>query len=193
MQQLTTIDISHIMIQSDSFCALHNNKKKQIFSIIAYQYLHPHKDASRRHNAFDLVNSILWLLLLLVVVVLVPYWPRVWAACVIFFFACLRKSKFLKNTDNHHYINRDQVVINTSEQVMFVINSRKVIQFKQRCVCIPLPEISNHPLCPIKLLKWMFLHSSAQQDSDPVFTFTPDCWVLNYLLQVSLLKTSNGY
>jgi hypothetical protein len=101
-----------------------------------------------------------------------PYWATFWAACVIAFFACLRKSNLFKNTDNYHYIKRDQVVINSSGQVVIVINSTKTIQFKQRSVCIPLPEIPNHPLCPVGALKSMFLLSSAQQGSDPVFTFT---------------------
>ena len=36
----------------------------------------------------------------------------------------------------------------------------------------PLLEIPNHPLCPVIALKLVFLLSSDEQGSDPVFIFT---------------------
>ena len=81
-------------------------------------------------------------------------------ACLVAFFA---KSNLFYNTDN------DQVVINSGGQVVLVINSSKTIQYKQRSVILPLPEIVNHPLCPVSALKHMYKLCPSQEGSKPVF------------------------
>lgn len=100
-----------------------------------------------------------------------PYWVSFWAACLVAFFAFLRKSNLFKDSDNKHYLTRDQIVRTPSDQVVLVINSTKTIQYKQRSLILPLPDIPNHPLCPVSALKNMFMASPPQQGSDPVFSF----------------------
>lgn len=92
-----------------------------------------------------------------------PYWAAFWAACLIAFFAFLRKSNLFMNPDNDHYLKRDQVVIMSSGQVVLTINSSKTIQYKQRSVALPLPEIPNHPLCLVNALKSLFSAGPSQQ------------------------------
>lgn len=100
-----------------------------------------------------------------------PYWACFWAACLVGFFAFLRKSNLFYNTDNDHFLKRDQVVVNYSGQVVLRLNSTKTIQFKQRTVNLPLPEIINHPLCPVSALRNMFDLCPPQEGSSPVFMF----------------------
>ncbi len=100
-----------------------------------------------------------------------PYWASFWAACLVSFFAFLRKSNLFQNSDNDHYLRRSQVLITNNKQVVLVINSSKTIQYKQRSVVLPLPEIPNHPLCPVSAVKHMYKLSGPQRGSDPVFSF----------------------
>ena len=53
--------------------------------------------------------------------------------------------------------------------MVLVINSSKTIQYKQRSVILPLPEIVNHPLCPVSALKHMYKLCTSQEGSKPVF------------------------
>lgn len=98
-----------------------------------------------------------------------PYWANFWAACLIGFFAFLRKSNLFKNSDNDHYIRREGVLVDSSGQVFLVLNSTKTIQYKERQLILPLPCIPDHPLCPVNAIKHLFALCPTHLGTDPLF------------------------
>lgn len=116
-----------------------------------------------------------------------------WAACVVAFFSFLRKSNLfapsLSQFDHRRHLSRDDVLFN-EQGVRLRIRSTKTIQFSDRLLEIPLPRISNSPLCPSKALLLNFKQVPALASPSPAFLFFEQnkLSVLTYATFLNMLK-----
>lgn len=100
-----------------------------------------------------------------------PYWQAFWAACLVGFFAFLRKSNLFPHKDQNHHLQRQQVVLDDSGQVCLNISSTKTIQCRERVLTIPLPTIPSHPLCPVAAVSQLLKSNPKISGSYPLFSY----------------------
>lgn len=115
-----------------------------------------------------------------------------WAACLVAFYAFLRKSSLLpKGTqrDQHYLCYRDVKFLPKEDLVVLTIRHSKTIQFGQRVLTIPLSAHSRKELCPVKALQIMLDRlSSAPIPDAPLFAYVRDSGVVDTLTYVSFGK-----
>lgn len=98
-----------------------------------------------------------------------------WAACLVGFFAFLRKSSLLPKdkTKTAHCLCIGDIGFRKDDGLaMLTVRHTKTIQFGQRVLCIPLSIHSNPALCPVTALRRLLssLPSSLPKDT-PLFSF----------------------
>lgn len=80
---------------------------------------------------------------------------QVWAACLLLFYAMLRRSNVLSASlssfDASRHLRRSDVKFHQSG-ITLIIRWTKTIQYKQRILRIPLPRQPGHPMCPTQAL-----------------------------------------
>ncbi len=73
-----------------------------------------------------------------------------WSACLTLFFGMFRISNVLVR-DKHYvlgkHLARQDIQVGESGLVL-IIRWSKTVQFREKCIKVPLPSIPNHPLCP---------------------------------------------
>lgn len=97
-----------------------------------------------------------------------------WAACVVGFFSFFRKSNLLIQSVNKFDPSRHLCASDvqfTPEGAVLIVRWSKVIQFRERVLRIPLPRISDSPLCPSMALLRMMLDLPHGSNSVPLFRF----------------------
>ncbi len=97
-----------------------------------------------------------------------------WAACVVGFFSFFRKSNLLIQSVNTFDPSRHLCASDvqfTPGGAVLLVRWSKVIQFRERVLRIPLPRISDSPLCPSMALLRMMLDLPHGSNSVPIFRF----------------------
>ena len=82
-----------------------------------------------------------------------------WAICLVAFFAFFRKSNLLPPSNKtfdptKHLCRRDITIFRGGIQVQ--VRWSKTIQFAERLLYVPLPDLGNHPLCPVRAVLHAF-------------------------------------
>ena len=107
-----------------------------------------------------------------------------WAACLVAFFSFFRKSNLFVQSRAEYtpgtHLGREHVQFHRGG-VNLTVNRTKTIQFRERCLTIPLPRIQGSCLCPAQALLLSFKVSSS-----PV----PKCPLLMYLAHRGLIPLS---
>ena len=94
----------------------------------------------------------------------------VWAACLVLFYAMLRRSNLLPISstavcDSSRHLRRGDITFHPWG-ISLRINWSKTIQFKQRILTVPLPRFPGSVLCPVSaLFQAMRLSVGAPLDS----------------------------
>ena len=99
-----------------------------------------------------------------------PFGSVFWSACLVGFFAFLRKSNLFYHTGQSHHLMTNNVLVTPTNQVYLQVMSTKTIQCKEKVLLLPLPPIPGHILCPVAALKHMW--SFAQLPSEPIPLFS---------------------
>ena len=101
-----------------------------------------------------------------------------WAACLVAFYAFLRKSTLLPKSGSTKDATKALCVKDISIQTdgtMLTLHVRhtKTIQFGQRNLVIPIAAVANSTLCPVKAVTNMLLDLRAVslQGDQPLFSF----------------------
>ena len=97
-----------------------------------------------------------------------PVEKAVWACVVLAFRTLLRKSNLLPSESESHCLRRRDITF-TSWGMRVTVGSSKTIQFKERCLEIPVVSIPTSPLCAVRLVKDHFDMTKSALDSDYVF------------------------
>ena len=118
-----------------------------------------------------------------------------WAACLIAFFAFLRKSTLLPKSDStkKKALCIKDVSLNKSMLVLHIRHT-KIIQFGQRRLDIPVNAIPGLILCPVSAMARVLseMQPGSVSANQPLFSYTNVKGKTNYLNHssfVSLLKT----
>jgi integrase len=94
-----------------------------------------------------------------------------WAICLVAFFGLFRKGNLLLKSDSlfdplRHLRRRDFCLCPSGIEIN--VRWTKTIQFRQRVLKIPLPNLPNHPLCPVRaLLKAFSFIPNPSLDAPP--------------------------
>ena len=123
-----------------------------------------------------------------------------WAICLVAFFGFFRKANLLPPSNNlfdegKHLRRKD---LSFSPHGLSInIRWSKTIQFSERSLCVPLPFLPGHPLCPVKAVINAFALTRGASPDGPAFvlrkgggwsSFPPSKFIS--LLRVTLL--ANG-
>lgn len=102
-----------------------------------------------------------------------------WAAISVGFFSFLRAGNLVPRSAQDPsgvlFLRRSDIKFRDDHAVLKVRRS-KTNQFGDRKVCIPIPEISGDPICPVLALKALFRAHKAIATL-PAFSFSPFRWV----------------
>ena len=107
-----------------------------------------------------------------------PLHSALWALSLVAFFTFLRKSNLVVNQVNS--ISPKVPLLSDLDlqagSATITIRATKTIQFKQRCLVIPLPFIRDSPLCPVTALKnHLEVNKLTHEDaSKPLFSVFTD-------------------
>ena len=104
-----------------------------------------------------------------------------WAICLVAFYGMFRKSHLL--VQGLSQFNADRQFIKSDFRffpwgAIVLVRWSKTIQFRERCISIPLPRLSGSPLCPVSAI----LHAFSFTRTAPP-TSQALCWVLPRSLQ----------
>jgi len=95
-----------------------------------------------------------------------------WAACLVAFFALLRKASLLPPSvpsfSPHKHLTRGDFLLYPWGLALQVRHT-KTIQCGQRCLIVPLPYLPCHPLCPVTTLFRLFSLTPQLPPSSPAF------------------------
>ena len=97
-----------------------------------------------------------------------------WTACLVAFFSFLRKSNLfassLQSFDPLCHLARENIKFH-SRGVCLQLRKTKTIQFSERMLEIPLPRVTNSPLCPSQALLLNFKQVPAISSPSPAFLY----------------------
>jgi len=119
-----------------------------------------------------------------------PLHATLWAAFCVAFFSLLRKSNLVPKSqssfDPAKHLTRRAIQV-SGDCVVLRVTWSKTIQFRQKVLLLPLPELTGHPLCP----KHAYLHMCnmirAPLDA-PAFLVPSTGGGLTYLTHDTLVK-----
>ncbi len=96
----------------------------------------------------------------------------IWAAALVMFYGMLRKSNVLPQTpatfDPSRHLRRKDISFYRDHLVLH-IQWTKTIQYRERTLDIPLPRLSDHPLCPLTAVFKAWHMSPAAAQDGPAF------------------------
>ena len=101
-----------------------------------------------------------------------------WAACLVAFFSFLRMGNLLLtsassfNPDSHLCLSD---ITFHKWGTLLKLRWTKTIQFRERILCIPLPQVYNSPLCPTAALKRAIMLSTNKGQKGPAFCYLHYC------------------
>ena len=119
-----------------------------------------------------------------------------WAACVVAFFAFLRKSTLLPLSQfaNPELTLCIKDVKLQENQLLLSIRHTKTIQFGQRVLRVPLCSIPGSPLCPVKSVSDLLHHTSHLKNAGklPLFSYITNGQIktLTHTTFVAMLKST---
>ncbi|XP_060083658.1 uncharacterized protein LOC132562900 [Ylistrum balloti] len=97
-----------------------------------------------------------------------------WAACLVAFFSFFRKSNlFISDKDKFEsgkHLSRHDIHLSNQGTILSITWS-KTIQFKERCLLIPLPCIPGSPFCPTQALTLAFALTRQADPQGPAFVY----------------------
>ena len=96
---------------------------------------------------------------------------NIWAAALVMFYGMLRRSNVLScktSFDPTKHLRRDDFVFD-QRGVWINIRWTKTIQYHERNLQIPLPRVTNHPLCPVNAIFRAFYVTSGVPGNGPAF------------------------
>ena len=114
-----------------------------------------------------------------------------WAACLVAFYAFLRKSSLLPagaRRDQRYLCRKDIVFVADKDLVMLTVRHSKTIQFGQRVLTIPLSAHPQKELCPFKALQDMLHKLPTLTPDTPLFSYVRANGVLDSLNYTSFVK-----
>lgn len=97
-----------------------------------------------------------------------------WAACLVGFFALLRKANLVPPSESsfrsdHHLVRQDLTI--SQKGIALHIKWSKTIQFQSRSLFCPLPLLQSHPLCPVSAVARLLLLAPSLPGSAPLFAY----------------------
>jgi len=97
-----------------------------------------------------------------------------WSTCLLAFFGMLRKSNLLPSSytnfdHNKHFVRGD--LAKSRAGLTLKMKWSKTIQFKERCVVLPLPCIPGHPLCPVTAITALLLLDPSATELTPLLSY----------------------
>ena len=97
-----------------------------------------------------------------------------WAACLCAFYTFCRKSSLVpKSVRPHHArlsLQRHDVTLGRSGALVTFRHS-KTLQFWNRTLVVPIPRVSNSPLCPVTALARLLQATAAALPEAPLFAY----------------------
>jgi hypothetical protein len=101
-----------------------------------------------------------------------PFDVAFWAALLVGFYGFLRKSTLLPSGKlvDGKFLARQDVVDFSLESFTLIVRHSKVIQFGQKCLCIPFSRVLETRLCPV-LAMLMHRGLSPLGSEKPLFNF----------------------
>ena len=74
-----------------------------------------------------------------------------WAACLVAFFGLLRQNNLFPGSGSRFFL-RKKDVRRHKHGLLLSLSGSKTVQFRERCLSLPLPCLDPHPLCPVRAL-----------------------------------------
>ena len=94
---------------------------------------------------------------------------NIWAAALVMFYGMLRRSNVLScktSFDPTKHLRRDDIVFDQRCPDQY---KTKTIQYHERNLQIPLPRVTNDPLCPVNAIFRAFYVTSGIPGNGPAF------------------------
>ena len=112
-----------------------------------------------------------------------------WAICLVAFYGMFRKSHLL--VQGNAQVDPDRQFLKSDFRfypwgAIMLVRWSKTIQFRERCVSIPLPRLAGSPLCPVSATLHAFSFTiSAPLIPKPLVGFSPSAFGFNVLPTIS--------
>ena len=106
-----------------------------------------------------------------------------WAAMLFLFFSFFRKSNVLPDSDSsfdpQKVVTRSSIIV-TSSHLLVAVTWSKTIQYKQRCLIVPLSSVPGSKLCPVSAYKQLLRSVPVCNKGHALYCVNHSCVPLTY-------------